>query len=405
MVAYNGIIGIDDVALNRFITGVFEGARGDVFHGAVPVAQYRLGHLEQIEFEVATAPHVTLAPPEGAGSQAAFGLVVDDMTLTLHYSAPASPTTLTGRLYGVARLISGADGILEPELMEVTVEITDNPALVDIITEILVPFVVPYVNRLLKPIRVPPMGYRQVVLSPPAVRAVDGRLLITSAIAPATAELALPGPWPDGRLFVAADTTLINQALVAAQPDLTTTGRWSKTLKFLIGQSTVKADYQATVADVSLDPAFVGSDLLTGKARVAIHVHTWAKRLFDAKTDAVVDATLTARPVFDNGWLAVKLVHLDRFAVHLELPGVPRSLDKQVSGFINGQVSALADPLSAVMAAQPAVQIKRLPSHELDMLDAKLSIGVSAVEVTTFRTPDGHMLVMASAIPEVHAAP
>ncbi len=407
MALYNGIVGIDERALNGFITGAYDCTRKSVFHGTVPVAHLRLGHLESVEYDVATTPRVLLSPSgliPGAGSQASFELVVDQMAIVLHYAGGLPATTVEGAVRAGAELIADSNGYLVPRLTGAIVDIPNEPTLEDIINKVALPFVERYVrDELLAPIRVPPLGYGRVNLSSPTVRTGDGRLTATASIAPAVADAATSGPWPDGRIFIAADFDLVNK--VASQFTATQRGTWSKKVDFGIGTTTLKADYTATVTGLTLSPVQSRPDQLAASAVVTVDVHCYAKNLFSLNAKGSTKAGVTAKAVFADNSLAIQFVELKEFTLNLDIKKVARLLDKQISNFIAANVLALRGPLSATLAAQPPLQVGALPSFELDLCGTTIKIQVADPRVATIVAPDGRTLVSASGVPEVQSAP
>ena len=106
MGAYNGVAGVDERALNLFVSDFYDCAREHIFHRVVSVAGKGLEPLASLEYEVNGAPRIGfMTPPQhpsGGSSTSSFELWVDHFKLTLHYAGAVPPTALAGTVHATA---------------------------------------------------------------------------------------------------------------------------------------------------------------------------------------------------------------------------------------------------------------------------------------------------------------
>jgi hypothetical protein len=339
-----------------------------------------------------------------------FELIVDNVALILHYLAGVPPTTVVGSVRANVELLADGTGVLVPRLAGVTVDLPDEEKLAEIINNVLVPYMDRYVReRLLAPIRVPPIGYGHLTMTSPALSSGEGRLIATTAIAPAvTAPASTSGPWPLGRIFIAADFDLVNALAAAVTPSIPpVTGRWSKTFKlggFI--QSTLKADYSATLTDVKLRSVPSQPEQLQGTAAVNTTVHCYAKNLGSVSGKGTTTVGLTGKVIFtaENN-LVVQLVGLNEFRVKVDFHNIPAWLDRNIGNLVSALSVLLRDQISVLLSAQEPLEVGRLPSFPLIMDDSNVLIGVIEPAVSTITAPDGRILLTATGIPNVQPSP
>jgi hypothetical protein len=322
----------------------------------------------------------------------------------LRYSGQ-DDTKLEASLRASLAVIADSGGILTPQLTKLVLTVPNEPVLSDILNKGLAPYLQEYLkNAILTPIKIPPLGYGKVVVSPPTVTTGQGRLLATTAIAPTTAEAAsLDGAWPAGKMFVGADLTLLNELVNQFVPTLKPVpGTWSKTFKLWFIRSTLKADYRATVRSVSLDFVPGQPDQLRGIVTIDTHVHLYAKSIGSWTGSGPATATVQAQVVVGaDRDLAVKLVGLSDLSVKLDFHNTPGWLDKDVSNLIVAMRMMLEPNLAAILAMQPPTKLAAIPSFPLAVGDETLAIGLKDVIVAALPTPDGKMLLGASGTPDV----
>jgi hypothetical protein len=434
MAIYNGVIGIDEAALNGFIQATYKLARTEIYRGSVPVANLHLGPLTSIEYDIAEVPRVVLAPSSlfretqlaalggpdpaahdtelktlvAAASKASFDLTADHIMVNLRYSGQ-DDTKLEASLRASLAVTADSGGILTPQLAKLVLTVPNEPVLSDILNKGLAPYLQESLkNAILTPIKIPPLGYGKVFVSAPTVITGQGRLLATTAIAPAIAESApLEGAWPSGRIFAGVDLVLLNELVKQLVPTLKPVdGFWSQTFRLWFIRSTLKADYSATVRSISLDFVPGQPDQLRGIATIDTHVHLYAKNIGSWTGSGPATATVRAQAVVGaDRDLAVKLVGLDDLSVKLDFHNTPAWMDKYVSNLIMAMRVWLAPRIAVMLAGQPPIKLAAIPSFPLAVGDETLEIGLKGISVAALSTPDGKTLLGVSGTPDVQLMP
>ena len=367
MDAYNAVAGIDEKALNLFISGFYGCGREHVFHRVVSVADKGLEPLTSLEFNVTATPRVGFLPglhaPAGS-TVSSFELWVDHFTVTLHYSGTTAPTQLAGTLHATADLVSDAPGgVLVPRLTAATLNIEGEQKLSEVFNNVVSPHLDAFLQeKLLDPIRVPPLKAGEVTLNGPAVVTSDDRLLISAAVSPAQ---AAPAPlhvgWPTGVVFVAADFALVNAlAKLAVAKMGPQTGEWKKTIKFGIGQSTIKAVYSGTVIELVLAPVSGQPTQIEGTATIAASMTAKAKSVFDVSGSGTAKATVTTEAVANkSGGVGVRLTGIKPFSLRFSMSGPAGGFAKYVETVGNAASGVLHDAISANLQGLPPLEVGR----------------------------------------------
>lgn len=410
MDAYNGIAGIDEQALNLFVSNFYACAREHIFHRVVSVADKGLEPLTSLEYEVTGAPRIgfvpALQPPSGGSSTSSFELWVDDFALTLHYSGAVAPTTLAGTLHATADLISDPAGrVLVPRLTGATVDIEGEQKLSQIFNKVLSPHLDQFLQeRLLDPIRVPALRAGDADLNGPTIATNQDRLLISAAVAPALAAPApLEGGWPDGVVFVAADFALVNALAAQQLPNIgTKSGEWKKTIKFGLGQSTIKASYSASVTKLTLAPVAGQPTQIEGTATVNASMTARAKHVFNVSGSGAAKATVTAEAVVnDSNGLGVRLTGLKPFSIRFSFPGGAGGFAVYSESMANAASGVLHDAISAALKELPLLEVGTLPTFDMPVDDHVYVIQIRQPAVRTIEV-GGRTLLAAMAVPDVY---
>ncbi len=176
MSVYDGLVGIDEAALNEFVSAVHAGAHDAALVGTVAVPANPLG-VTAIGYDIASVPVVSLRPSalareaeqavlaelelepaQGDAGAAAFDIEVPRLLLTLRYADGDDGTELEASLRAAVELVL-ADEHLTPELGPMRISVPDEPRLTEIINRALVPAITADLQTsFLKPVRIPPLG-------------------------------------------------------------------------------------------------------------------------------------------------------------------------------------------------------------------------------------------------------
>jgi len=413
MDAYNGVAGLDERALNLFISDFYSCSRKHVFHKVVPVASMGLAPLTGLEYDVGAAPRVgfvTAHPDSATGSpSSSFELWLDDVSVRLHYSGTAAPTVLSATVHATADLIAEAGGsVLAPRLTGATLDIAGEEKLSEVFNRIVSPHLDRFLQeKLLDPIRVPALRAGDLSLTGPTLATSDDRLLISAAMAPALASPApLDGGWPTGVVFVAADFALVNALAAQQLPKIgTKSGDWKKTIKFGLGQTTIKASYSASVTELTLAPVPGQPTQIAGTATVTASLTAHAKNWFNVSGTDKAKATVTAQAVVNaSNRLGVRLTGLQPFSLRFAIAGPAGGFAKYVETVSNVASGVLHDAISAALAGLPLLEVGTLPNFEIPIDGHVYVIHVQQPAIRTIEVA-GRPLLAAQAVPDVREKP
>jgi hypothetical protein len=215
------------------------------------------------------------------------------------------------------------------------------------------------------------------------------------------------GPWPQGRIFIAADFDLIDALATALAPAIQPVeGHWSKTFKLGFVRSTLRADYSATLTGLHLQPVPDHPEQVRGTAVVNTNVRCYAKNLGSVSGKGTTTVGVTGSAVFlDGGTLAIQLLGLDEFRVKVDFHNVPPWLDRNIGDFVTALSVLLRDQLSGALRAQRPIQLGHLPAFPLTIGDTTVRIGVKEPTISAIIAPDGRTLLAAAGVPDVQPVP
>jgi hypothetical protein len=234
MTTYDGVVGIDEPALNQFVKSVYQAVHDEVLKGNVPVQISNVA-VTSIDYDIASVPQILLAPSAlvramrremfadlglrdaaldeaaVAYSKASFGLTVQTLAVGLRYT-DGSITQLQASVQVGLEVVVETNGDMTPSLVTLVIDVPGNPALSEIINHGLVPELMDLIEQtFLAPIRIPPLGFGSVQVSPPVVASGQGRLLATTALVPTVPDPApLAGGWPQQTVFAAFHAAILN---------------------------------------------------------------------------------------------------------------------------------------------------------------------------------------------------
>jgi hypothetical protein len=432
MAIYDGVLGIDEPALNEFVRTVYEAAHDTVLTGSVAVSVPILG-VTRIDYDVASVPVVSLAPSalvrdlhrsmlavlDGLGedevevaadaaAQASFGLRVQKLVVTVHYGAGTPPTRIDASLNAGLQMTVEAGGVLTPDLVTLTVDIPDNPDLTEIINRGLVPELIRLIEQtFLLPIRIPPLGLGSLQVAPPMVVTGQGRLLATTALLPTQPEPApLAGAWPADTVFVALQPNVIAAALNEAVAGRMISDQWEKQYRAFFISITLHAEFRAAVSEISVEVVPGQDGQLSGTAKVDVSADFWAKNL------PSFSATGTARPavhvtaaVNAAGEVTVDLDSIDSVVFDLDFKGLPPFLDQFLEDIVNSLAPVIINAVQGDIAKLPPQPVARIPEIPIVLDDTTVVITLKDLDVTTIDTPDGKTCLAATGAADVRVTP
>ena len=416
MTLYDGVVGIDEPALNQFVQSVYQALHDVALTGTVTLPKPQLG-VSAIGYDVASVPQISLSPSAlvqqhyramlaamnvpaesldsaaAAQSQASFGLTIETLDVAVDHADGTAPTQFQASVQAGLEVTVETAGVMTPSVTTLAINVPGDPVLSELINQLLVPELIGMINTFLEPVRIPPLGLGAVQLSPPTVVTGDGRLLATVAMAPAVPEAApLPGGWPQQVAFAAVDTALVNALLDAAMAGKPIQGHWQWTYKLGFISVTVNADYSAAVSQFAVNFVPGQNGRVQGTAQLHGTVHLWGK-LFS--TTAALSATPTVRATasISGNELLVKLDALDNITVTLDIHNLPPFLDGLISNIVNALGAQISAALTPVIAALPPQPVTKIPSIPITVKGQTVIITLQNPGVTTIQTPDGKTLL------------
>jgi hypothetical protein len=204
-----------------------------------------------------------------AATAASFTLTLNTVELTLHYSGSQTPATLHAEvsISGIAVVDVASDPVaIHAQFATATFQ-GDN-TLTEIVNKSACPFLVDYVNaNLLHPLKIPPLGVKSVMASPPVLVTQPPYLLGFSALGAVQPLVPNPATWPTGKLFAAVDAPLVREVATAELPQGPQSG---------FSYSILSGEFRATLGPVT--------EVDFTQSQNQIHL----------KINAVAEATLTA---------------------------------------------------------------------------------------------------------------
>jgi hypothetical protein len=430
MTIYNGVVGIDEPALNTFVQSVYQVTHDKLLKGNVPVDAGVIG-VSSIDYDIAAAPQVSLTPSvlvrelrrsiysaiqaadnaraeeaADAQSRASFTLDLPQLVIGVNFRDGSPTTQIQASASAGLELIVDSTGNLTPDLVTMAIQIPSNPALAEIVNRALVPELIDLIEQnFLQPIRIPPLGVGSLQVSPPVVVTGNGRLLATTAILPTVADPApLDGSWPVGRAFVAVDSTVVSQLLNNLVAGKVIADHWEKTFKILFFSVTVKADYEVRVSEINLQVVPGQDGQLSGTARLDLMVHLHAKNVgsFTATGTATPQARVSVS-ISQQNELTAKLDGLDGFTLQLDFQGVPAIFDGILSDILNALAPQITAAVNAAVAALPAQPIVSIPPINITVEGDTFVITLKNLDVTTIET-DGKTLLGVTGEADVQTA-
>jgi hypothetical protein len=417
MALYDGVVGIDEAALNQFVQSAYQALHDVALKGTVTLQQPEFG-VSAIGYDVASVPQVSLSPSAlvqqyyrallaamnvpaenldsaaAAQSQASFGLSVQTLQVAVDYADGSAPTQFQASVQAGLEVTVETGGVMTPGITTLVITVPGDPILSELINKLLVPELTGVITRtFLEPVQVPPLGLGTVQVSPPAVITGQGRLLATTALAPAVPEPApLAGGWPQQVAFAGVDAALVNALLDTGTAGKPVQGHWQKTYTIGFISITVDADYTAALSQFAMNIVPDQDGELQGTAQLQGSVHLWGK-LFS------VTASLTATPAaqatvsISGGELLVKLDALDNITITLDVHGLPGFLDGVISDIVNALGTQISAGLTPLVAALPPQPITKIPSIPITVKGETVVITLQNAGVTTIQTPDGKTLL------------
>jgi hypothetical protein len=429
MSLYNGVVGIDEPALNQFVQSVYQALHDAALKGTVKLETPQF-EVAAIGYDVASAPQVSLSPSAlveqryramlaamnvpaenidsaaAAQSQASFGLTIETLRVSLDRADGSTLAEFQASVQAGLEVTVESGGVMTPSVTTLVINVPGDPVLSELINQVLVPELIGVINRtFLEPIRVPPLSLGTVPLSPPAVVTGEGRLLATTALAPAVPEAApLQGGWPRGTAFAAVDTTLVNTLLDAAVVGKDLTGHWQKTYRIGFISVTVNADYSVNLSQFAANFVPGHSGQLQGTAQLQGTVHLWGK-LFSVTANVSAAPTLRATASISGNELMLKLDGLDNIKVTLDVHNLPGFLDAVISDIANALGAQISAALNPVIVGSPPQPIEKIPSIPITVKGQTAVITLQNLDVTTIQTPDGKTLLAVTGEPDVTVNP
>jgi hypothetical protein len=427
MSLYDGIVGIDEAALNQFVQSVYQALHDVALKGTVKLAPPELG-VAAIKYDVASVPRVSLSPSAlvrqhyrtmlaamnvaaesidsaaAAQAQASFGLSIETLLVSLDDPDGATIVDLQMPVEAGLEVTVETGNVMTPTVTELVITVPGDPIISQVVNKVLVPELTDSINTFLERVRVP-LTVDTVQVSAPAIVTGEGRLLATTALAPAVAEAAPPqGGWPQGVAFAGIDTAAADALLDAATAGKPVTGAWKKTYELWPISVTVNADYRVAASQfaTNLTPGQDGQ--LRGTAQLNGTARLWG-RLFSATADVSAVPTVEATASISGNELQLKLDRFDNVKLTLNVHNFPPILNSIISDIVNALSMEISSALTSLVAGLPPSPIAKIPSIPISVDRQTAVITLQTIDVTTIQTSDGKTLLAMTGAPDVTVNP
>ncbi len=238
--------GVYESTLNNMVEQVYNALHSSLLKGSIEINK---AGFSSVDFDFQEAPTVGLVPSPDANAHiasalesyyaeqkvheafsadeksailamstsATFALSLSKLALTLNYSNGSEPTTLPANSLAAHATICVDDSKLKPELtvkvLDGTVTVPNDPDLSKILNNAILPSLLELLNnKILKPIKIPPIKYQSIEISAPLPVVQSSYLTAYSALGSTPPDIPAALPWPKDGVYIAADIATLEKA-------------------------------------------------------------------------------------------------------------------------------------------------------------------------------------------------
>ncbi|KAL5517660.1 hypothetical protein EMCRGX_G003248 [Ephydatia muelleri] len=362
----NVAAGADQPTLNALVIQVYKGIYPNIFKNSINVGQ---AGIASVDFDIQIAPTVTLGPSEQHSQMIREHIShelpaerLEEAVAFLTQSA-ITATCSQHRIILGANVTTNLDGSYSITVAVSQITVNGNPILSELLTNAVGPFLATYLNtNILNHITIPSLSFLGVTLMTPVMTTENnpgGEMLV--AYSGLTSPVVVPPqgtPWPTGLVFIAVDTTILNDVANDVLPS--PSGSWNNSYDIFVCDIGISAQYNLKLqAAFSLSPgagsAVTGTVNVSGSASVSLSCGIVPTITIgaDISGTATLTAAVTAQASGSSDDIIVTIESLDNFDLHIDLPGVPWPFDDVISEFVSGFVQVIGSAVASIMSNYP----------------------------------------------------
>ena len=419
----NVAAGADQPTLNALVIQVYKGIYPNIFKNSINVGQ---AGIASVDFDIQIAPTVTLGPSEQHSqmirehishelpaerleeavaflTQSAITATCSQVALTVNYQNEAPPTQTVASIILGANVTTNLDGSYSITVAVSQITVNGNPILSELLTNAVGPFLATYLNtNFLNHITIPSLSFLGVTLMTPVMTTENnpgGEMLV--AYSGLTSPVVVPPqgtPWPTGLVFIAVDTTILNDVANDVLPS--PSGSWNNSYDIFVCDIGISAQYDLKLqAAFSLSPgsgsAVTGTVNVSGSASVSLSCGIVPTITIgaDISGTATLTAAVTAQASGSSDDIIVTIESLDNFDLHIDLPGVPWPFDDVISEFVSGFVQVIGSAVASIMSNYP-IKVYTLAPITFSLGSNQYQVALSQLAVQTINGPTGPLLTV-----------
>jgi len=407
---YNGGAGLNQQVLNNMSKNIYDSLYPDFFKGQKEIDKF---NIKTVSWDITQAPVFDLNPSEKTKmflkeqlnkSVTDTTLIsqleayIDESVITFELSVPTFEVTIELTNGTTSQPINSSidvylqaqittDNKLTAEIIKAEINIDDEPTLVWILNNLVLPEVEDQLNKtLMQGIQLPQLKFGGVTLSTPVPVLNNQTLLVFAALSSqgATVPPAPGSAWPQDKFFALSDETLIETVTSEVLKNTQKSGTASKKISII----KLSASYNVGVNNPGVQ--FAGGSNLTvnvdafggGSVKVKADFGIW-------KPSVTLGLNIKASPkvngqvqVDSSNDVNVKFLSVDDFKVTLELSGIPSWLDKFISEIISFLTKPIAQLIGSLLTGI-SFKVYQIPEFNIDTDGIKLDILVSDIGINT----------------------
>jgi uncharacterized protein YjdB len=394
---YNLVAGTDDRALNTLSEAIYRGCYPKVFKGSLPIGK---GGIKSVGYDVVSVPVFNLKAATqlqehfqqqllqrlGASDErsreiaieAAASMVdvrIDVIKLIVETDKPVSTNA---SLQMGASIQANPDRSLTLNLKLGELKIPDLPELERQLNEWFVPLLLELLNHtILDHIAIPAINLLGIEFTAPVIATRYPHVLAASSKIPDSTMLPPPSRWPDKKVFVGADETVLNSVGAAALDQLKPSGNWKYQIDIGICDLVLEAHYEMNFRN----PRFTVTPTSGNTYKVAIELggYAWFRAkcgIFSASPGARaygrVNATAAVSVDKDNK-VILTFKSLDNISLDWSFDGLPVWMDAVISTILGAFNPIVLLSVTAALSGK-TFEVYTIPTIDATIAGTKFEI-------------------------------
>jgi hypothetical protein len=356
---YNLVVGTDDRALNTLSEAIYRGCYPKVFKGALQIQKQG---IKSVGYDIVSAPMFSLRPsaklqeltqqrlakhfgetPElsqrSAADFAAASIGVHIATLELVVERDKDQIKVPASLQITARIQANPNRTLTLELELGELKIAQMPELELVLDKVFVPLLLEMLNKtVLEHIAIPALDLLGIEFSAPVMATRSPNVLVAASKLPDTASLPPAAHWPEHKIFVGADETVLDSLGAAVLDGVRPKGDWDYGIDIGICDLKLAAHYEMTLRNPQFSVTAKAGNTYKVKIELGGYARFKAKCGFlsaspGAGASGVVMAT-AALSVNSENKIIMTLKSLDHISLNWSFDGLPSWMDAVISNIL-----------------------------------------------------------------------